>query len=77
MHGAPRDLPTVADRICGLSEDEWMELGLAFAYGQRLPEEDLEDIREFMRFYRRLLDAEAASRGEMGEVGEVGRNPEG
>lgn len=70
VHGAPRELPTVADRIYGLSEDEWTELGLAFAYGQRPTKEDLEDIREFRRFYRRLLDVEATSRDESGGVGQ-------
>ncbi len=57
MHGAPRYLPTVADAIYGLSEEEWEELGLAFAYGQRLPaREDLEDIREFREFYTALCN---------------------
>jgi len=64
VHGAPRDLPTVVDAVYELSEEEWGELGLAFAYGQRLPtREDLEDIREFRRFYRRLLEAEKGASG--------------
>ncbi len=62
VHGAPRDLPAVTDAIYGLSEGEWEELGLAFAYGQRLPKEDLQDIREFRRFYRRLLQEEKEAR---------------
>ena len=75
VHGAPRDLPTVADVVYRLTEDEWEELGLAFAYGQRLPtKEDLEDIREFREFYRRLLDSERkASQGVAGEPGEADR----
>ena len=74
VHGAPRDLPTVADAIYGLSEEEWEELGLAFAYGQRLPtREDLEDIREFREFYRRLLEAEKEAQGTSpGEDGTEG-----
>lgn len=72
VHGAPRDLPTVADVVYGLTEEEWEELGLAYAYGQRLPtKEDLEDIREF---YRRLLESERkASDGVVGEPGEADR----
>lgn len=75
VHGAPRDLPTVADVVYGLTEEEWEELGLAYAYGQRLPtKEDLEDIREFREFYRRLLESERkASDGVLGEPGEADR----
>lgn len=75
VHGAPRDLPTVADVVYGLTEEEWEELGLAYAYGQRLPtKEDLEDIREFREFYRRLLESEReASDGGVGELGEADR----
>ncbi len=75
VHGAPRDLPTVADVVYGLTEEEWEELGLAYAYGQRLPtKEDLEDIREFREFYRRLLESERkASEGIVGEPGEADR----
>ncbi len=75
VHGAPRDLPTVADVVYGLTEEEWEELGLAYAYGQRLPtKEDLEDIREFREFYRRLLESEReASGGVVGEPGEADR----
>ncbi len=75
VHGAPRDLPTVADVVYGLTEEEWEELGLAYAYGQRLPtKEDLEDIREFREFYRRLLESERkTSDGVVGEPGEADR----
>ena len=75
VHGAPRDLPTVVDAVYELSEEEWGELGLAFAYGQRLPtKEDLEDIREFRKFYRRLLEAEKEASGRSsGGSGEAGR----
>lgn len=74
VHGAPRDLPTVADVVYGLTEGEWEELGLAYAYGQRLPQEDLEDIREFREFYRRLLEAEKqVPDGGVGDPGEADR----
>lgn len=75
VHGALRDLPTVADVVYGLTEEEWEELGLAYAYGQRLPtREDLEDIREFREFYRRLLESERkALDGVVGEPGEADR----
>lgn len=75
VHGAPRDLPTVADVVYGLTEEEWGELGLAYAYGQRLPtREDLEDIREFREFYRQLLESEReTSEGVAGEPGEADR----
>lgn len=79
VHGAPRDLPTVADVVYGLTEEEWEELGLAYAYGQRLPtREDLEDIREFREFYRRLLESErkasdgVVSEGSPGEADREG-----
>lgn len=75
VHGAPRDLPTVADVVYGLTEEEWEELGLAYAYGQRLPtKEDLEDIQEFREFYRRLLESERkASDGVVSDPGEADR----
>lgn len=62
VHPAPRDLPSLMDRLYRLSEDEWLELGLAFAYGQRVSREDLEDVRRFREFYGRTLEAE--HRGE-------------
>lgn len=66
VHAAPRDLPTLMDHLYGLSEEEWMELAVAFAYGQRATREDLEDVREFRAFYRRILEEEARDtlRGE-------------
>ncbi len=75
VHGAPRDLPTVADVVYGLTEEEWEELGLAYAYGQRLPtKENLEDIREFREFYRQLLESERKASGDgVGESGEADR----
>jgi hypothetical protein len=66
VHAAPRDLPNLLDRLYDLSEEEWVELALAFAYGQRAGRQDLEDIKEFRAFYRRLLEEETepSFRGE-------------
>lgn len=57
-HYCPGWFPTTLDEIYDLSEEEWYELGMAFAYGQRLSREDIEDIKEFREFYRRQLTAE-------------------
>lgn len=67
VHAAPRDLPPLLDELYDLSEEEWLELGVSFAYGQKASREDLEDVREFRRFYRRMLEAE----------GKVGKDPGG
>ncbi|CAN5280492.1 hypothetical protein BH24ACT19_BH24ACT19_18060 [soil metagenome] len=63
VHAAPRDLPPLLDELYGLSEEEWLELGVAFAYGQKASREDLEDVREFRRFYRRMLESEGEADG--------------
>lgn len=63
VHAAPRDLPPLLDELYGLSEEEWLELGVSFAYGQRAGREDLEDVREFRRFYRAVLEAEGNGGG--------------
>ena len=65
VHAAPRDLPGLLDRLYELSEEEWLELGVAYAYGQKLSREELEDVRAFRRFYRRMLEDER--RGNPGE----------
>ena len=59
VHAAPRDLPNLLDSLYVLSEEERVELALAFAYGQITSRQDLEDVKEFRRFYRRLLEEEA------------------
>ncbi|MBA3474870.1 MAG: hypothetical protein H0T57_16885 [Rubrobacter sp.] len=64
VHAAPRDLPMLLDHLYNLSEEEWVELAVAFAYGQRATRQDLEDVREFRGFYRRLLDEERGASGE-------------
>ena len=51
----PREVPTYADAILVLSEEEWSGFGLAYAYGQTVPEEDFEDLLEFRKFYRAKL----------------------
>ncbi|ABG05162.1 hypothetical protein Rxyl_2221 [Rubrobacter xylanophilus DSM 9941] len=58
VHAAPRGLPALLDDLYDLTEEEWVELAVAFAYGQRASREDLEDVREFRRFYRRMLEEE-------------------
>ena len=60
VHAAPRDLPTLLEHLYDLSRQEWVELALAFAYGQRTSRQDLKDVREFRAFYRRLLEEEEA-----------------
>lgn len=65
VHAAPRDLPGLLDRLYELSEEEWVELGVAYAYGQKLSREELEDVRAFRRFYRRMLEDER--KGTQGE----------
>ncbi len=65
VHAAPRDLPGLLDRLYELSEEEWVELGVAYAYGQKLSREELENVRAFRRFYRRMLENER--RGKPGE----------
>lgn len=61
--GCPRDFPAIVDQVLGLDDDEWVELGLAYAYGQRLPREDVEDVRAFREFYRRAIAAERTREG--------------
>jgi len=54
----PREIPTYADAILVLSDREWGDFGVAYAYGQTVPEEDFGDLLEFRKFYRaRLLES--------------------
>lgn len=64
VHAAPTDLPWLLDRLYGFSNKEWLEVGMAYAYGQKLSREDLEDVRRFREFYARVL----ADEGETGKV---------
>jgi transcriptional regulator with XRE-family HTH domain len=70
VHAAPTDLPWLLDRMYGLSEEEWLEVGVAYAYGQKLSREDLEDVRRFREFYARVLaeEGEAGGDGSPGEA---------
>jgi hypothetical protein len=42
VHAVPRELPTLVEELYELSTQEWIELGLAFAYGQRVRRRDLQ-----------------------------------
>ena len=54
----PREVPTYADAIMVLSEEEWAGFALAYAYGQTVPEDEFEDLLEFREFYRAELAEE-------------------
>jgi transcriptional regulator with XRE-family HTH domain len=72
VHAAPRDLPTLLDHLYDLGDQERTELALAFAYGQSLPKADLEDVRAFRKYYKRMLENEAQG-AEGGVFGMEGR----
>lgn len=55
----PREIPTYADAILVLSEEEWTGFALAYAYGQTVPEEEFEDMLEFREFYTARLSEES------------------
>jgi transcriptional regulator with XRE-family HTH domain len=52
VHAAPRELPTLMEELYDLSAQEWIELGLAFAYGQRVRRRDLGDLHDFRTRYK-------------------------
>jgi transcriptional regulator with XRE-family HTH domain len=52
VHAAPRELPTLVEELYDLSTQEWIELGLAFAYGQRTKRRDLQDLHDFRTRYK-------------------------
>jgi transcriptional regulator with XRE-family HTH domain len=52
VHAAPRELPTLMEELYDLSAQEWIELGLAFAYGQRTKRRDLQDLHDFRTRYK-------------------------
>ena len=60
----PREVPTYADAIMVLSEEEWTGFALAYAYGQTVPEEEFEDLLEFRKFYRAELAEESLDESE-------------
>ena len=43
VYQSPRWFPPLLDRVLKLEDDEWVELGLAYAYGQELPADRRED----------------------------------
>jgi transcriptional regulator with XRE-family HTH domain len=55
VHAAPRELPTLVEELYDLSTQEWIELGLAFAYGQRVKRRDLRDLHDFRTRYKRFF----------------------
>jgi transcriptional regulator with XRE-family HTH domain len=55
VHAAPRELPTLVEELYELSTQEWIELALAFAYGQRVKRRDLQDLHDFRTRYKRLF----------------------
>ncbi len=67
MHGksaCPKELPVYADAILGFSEEEWAEFGVAYAYGQTVPEGEFEDILQFRKFYGARLSEEDPGESE-------------
>lgn len=61
---APKEFPSDLRKIVPLEPDEWLELAVAFAYGQDMSREDFEDLEEFWEFYRTVLASEAEERAE-------------
>jgi hypothetical protein len=59
VQAAPRDLPTLLKELYDLTTHEWLELAVAFAYGQRFRREDLEAIADAGKQQRRKLKEEA------------------
>jgi transcriptional regulator with XRE-family HTH domain len=55
VHAAPRELPTLVEELYDLSTQEWIELGLAFAYGQRTKRRDLQGLHDFRARYKYFL----------------------
>jgi hypothetical protein len=51
----PRDLPMLVEELYDLSTQEWIDLGLAFAYGQRIKRKVLEDLHDFRTRYSRFF----------------------
>ena len=55
VHAAPRELPTLVEELYELSTQEWIDLGLAFAYGQRVKRRDLQNLHDFRTRYKRFF----------------------
>jgi transcriptional regulator with XRE-family HTH domain len=65
VHAAPSDLPTLVEDLYDLSPQEWIELRLAFAYGQCSAREDLEEFQGSRKRSGKLLreDVEQSAAG--------------
>jgi transcriptional regulator with XRE-family HTH domain len=55
VHAAPRELPTLVEELYELSTQEWIELALAFAYGQRIKRRDLQDLHDLRTRYKHFF----------------------
>ncbi len=55
VHAAPRELPTLVEELYDLSSQEWIDLGLAFAYGQRTKRRDLQDLHDLRTRYKHFF----------------------
>jgi transcriptional regulator with XRE-family HTH domain len=55
VHAAPRELPTLVEELYDLSMQEWIDLALAFAYGQRVKRRDLQDLHDFRTRYKHFF----------------------
>jgi len=56
VHAAPPDLPTLLKEIYDLTAHEWLELAVAFAYGQRFRKEDLQNTGASRQWRLKLKD---------------------
>ncbi len=59
LTACPREIPTYADAILDFSDTEWTDFGLAYAYGQTIPEWEFADLLEFRTFYRAELSEDS------------------
>ncbi len=55
VHAAPRELPTLVEELYELSTQEWIDLALAFAYGQRVWRRDLQDLHDLRTRYKHFF----------------------
>jgi len=59
LTACPREIPAYTDAILILSDEEWTDFGLAYAYGQTIPEWEFDDLLEFRKFCRAELSEES------------------
>jgi transcriptional regulator with XRE-family HTH domain len=55
VHAAPRELPTLVEELYDLSAQEWIDLALAFAFGQRIKRRDMLNLHDFRTRYKRFF----------------------